>query len=117
MATPLNDRVFRFHQDRDGHQHFNFHQRVWLDAAVPMAFTPGSWRPLMTLALNMLVLATEPERRQTSALQPSRRARGLARQFAEECLRTAPAMGWVIPCEVVRSWLTAHPPAARSPSA
>lgn len=110
--------AFRFRLDRDGLQHFNFKQYLWLNESVRMGFTQAPSTALTTLALNMLFLAA------TTGSSGSLRSRGqrrrqhsLARQFAHECLLTAPPMGWIIPREVVLAWVRAHCAATRDPRA
>jgi hypothetical protein len=56
-VPPQND-DYRYFIDRQGRQHFNFRQRVWLDASVQMACTRGYSLALETLALNLLTMVT-----------------------------------------------------------
>lgn len=110
----------RYFVDRNGRQHFNFRQRVWLDPAVPMAYTRVPSIALTTLAVNLLAQAlrqraarlkrgSRPERDSLLAIgQSTRCALTLARQFSEECLLGAPDEGWVMPRATIRAWLSAR---------
>jgi hypothetical protein len=107
----LNDdhRTLEFHLDAAGRQHFNFKQQIWLEASVPMAFTPCCYtRALETLAVNLLTLATEERDYRAARGATSRWAVTLARRFCEECLLQAPAEAWQLRVSVLRSWLSAH---------
>ena len=96
--------TFRFRLDRNGFQHFNFRQHLWVNASVRMAFTQAPSTALTTLALNILSLAATAE---PSGLAQAglRRQLRLARKFAQECLLTAPATRWIIRREVVLTWV------------
>lgn len=89
-------RVFRFRLDRNGRQHFNFPQSVWISASVPMSFTPAPSIALTTLALNMLLMASST---QASRQAPSRwrQDRRVAQRFALACLLTAHLMDGSFP--------------------
>jgi len=113
-ASPLRQpRDFRCYRDRDGRQHFNFAQRLWLQPAVRMACTRTSSTAVITLALNVLALAM-PATRLVSAGR-TRRALLLARAFSEDCLLSAPDSGWVIPRSAVTAWLQSRSRSGRRP--
>lgn len=104
--------------DSAGRQHFNFRQQVWLHPAVPMAYTKVPGTALTTLAANLLALALQRPSGRESRLAiaiAARCARGLARQFCEECLLAAPEGGWVMPRATIRAWLARRLQARREP--
>jgi hypothetical protein len=117
-ARPLEQ--LRYFVDRNGRQHFNFRQQVWLDPTVPMAYTRVPSIALTTLAVNLLAQALRQrasdlkrgsrlERDSLLAIgQSTRCALTLARQFSEECLLGAPDEGWVMPRATIRAWLSAR---------
>jgi hypothetical protein len=87
---------FRFFIDQRGRQHFNFRQKIWLDASVPMAFTRVYSVALKTLAANLLCLAID---------KPVRNAIRLAPAFSRECLMGAPDRAWALPKATIQAWL------------
>ncbi len=101
-----------FFVDRDGRQHFNFTQHLWLDSRVPMGYTRRPSTALMTLAANLLARALLPgDSRRDSTLavaMASRCALLFASEFCQECLLDAPAEGWIMPRAAIRAWLVAH---------
>jgi hypothetical protein len=90
------DLEFRFFIDQRGRQHFNFRQKIWLDASVPMAFTRVYSVALKTLAANLLTLAID---------RPGRNAILLAPAFSRECLMGAPDRAWALPKATIQAWL------------
>jgi hypothetical protein len=87
---------FRFFVDQRGRQHFNFRQKIWLDASVQMAFTSVYSIALKTLAANLLTLAID---------KPGRNAVLLAPAFSRECLMGAPDKAWALPKASIEAWL------------
>jgi hypothetical protein len=87
---------FRFFVDQRGRQHFNFRQKIWLDASVQIAFTSVYSIALKTLAANLLTLAID---------KPGRNAVLLATAFSRECLMGAPDKAWALPKASIESWL------------
>ncbi len=73
-----------------------------------MACTRAHSTALTTLAVNLLTRALEERDRRAAAGVTRRRAIGLARQFAEDCLLTAPEDAWVIPRDTIRAWIRAR---------
>ena len=104
-AVPTAHTEFRYHVDRAGRQHFNFAQRVWLRRSVRMACTRAHSTALATLAANLLAMVLEECERSAARKASRRRAIGLARQFAEDCLLTAPEDGWVMPRDAIEAWI------------
>jgi hypothetical protein len=96
---------FRYFIDRQGRQHFNFRQRVWLDASVQMACTRGYSLALETLALNLLTMATRARDYRAAVGITSRRAVLLAPSFSRECLLGAPDEAWALPKASIRAWV------------
>jgi len=103
FSQPNDD--FRYFIDRRGRQHFNFRQRVWLDASVQMACTRGYSLALETLALNLLTMATRTRDCRVAVGLTSRRALLLAPSFSRECLLGAPDEAWVLPKATIRAWV------------
>jgi hypothetical protein len=94
--------------DRQGTQHFNFEQRVWIKRTVAMAFTPVRTTALETLAINLLTLAA-----QSGNLRPEWRCSltsliPMVQDFCEQCLLSAPQEGWVLPRPAIRAWMHAR---------
>ena len=102
------DQKFRYFVDSNGRQHFNFVQRVWLQAQVEMAVTPVPTVALETLAVNLLTEVTRERDYAAVVGITSRRVMQLASMFCDECLLTARGNGWVIPRASVKSWIAAH---------
>jgi hypothetical protein len=100
----LND-DFRYFIDRQGRQHFNFRQRVWLDASVQMACTRGYSLALETLALNLLTMVTRTRDYRAAVGLTSRRAVLLAPSFSRECLLGAPDDAWALPKASIKAWV------------
>jgi hypothetical protein len=96
---------FRYFIDRQGRQHFNFRQCVWLDASVQMAYTRANSIALKTLAVNLLTLVTRKRDYHAAVGLTSRRVVMLARSFSRECLLGAPDAGWALPRASIRAWL------------
>lgn len=96
---------FRYHVDRAGRQHFNFAQRVWLRRSVRMACTRAPSTALVTLAVNLLTMVLEERDRRAAVGVTCQRAIGLAQQFAEDCLLTAPEEAWVMPRDAIEAWI------------
>ena len=94
-----------YYVDRDGRQHFNFAQCVWLDVSVPMAWTPVYTTALRTLAVNLLTLVLQKRDYRAAVGLTARRALALAPAFCEECLLPAPQRAWVLPRQAVRAWV------------
>ncbi len=99
---------FRYFLDHQGRQHFNFTQRVWLDASVQMACTRVYSTALATLAVNLLTYATRARDCQAAVGFTSRRALALAPAFSRECLLSAPDQAWVLSKAAIRAWLDSH---------
>ena len=91
---------FRFFVDRNGRQHFNFVQRVWIDRSVSMAFTSVRTKALETLALNVLALACPP-----GSVIHGASAAHFVSAFCDECLLEAPREAWVMPRTTVLEWI------------
>jgi hypothetical protein len=108
---------FRFHVDPTGRQHFNFAQRVWLRRSVRMACTRAPSTALVTLAVNLLTMVLEERDRRAAVGVTCHRAIGLARQFAEDCLLTAPEDAWVMPREAIEAWIRTRSVHSVPPSA
>ncbi|MGA8708638.1 MAG: hypothetical protein WB646_16820 [Steroidobacteraceae bacterium] len=112
-APPTRVSTFCYYVDRQGVQHFNFIQQIWLQPQVEMAVTAVMTLALETLAVNLLTQVT----RERDFLAPvgitSRRVMQLAGRFCEQCLLTARQDGWRIPRATVKSWLAARLRAAR----
>jgi hypothetical protein len=96
---------FRYFVDRQGRQHFNFRQRVWLDATVQMAYTRVYSIALITLAVNLLTLVTRKRDFQAAVGCTSRRVVLLAPSFSRECLLGAPDEAWAVPRTTIKAWL------------
>ena len=96
---------FRYFIDRQGRQHFNFRQQVWLEASVQMACTRGYSLALETLALNLLTMVTRTRDYRAAVGLTSRRAVLLAPSFSRECLLAAPDEAWALPRATIRSWV------------
>lgn len=101
---------FRYFLDHQGRQHFNFRQRVWLDASVQMACTSAYSTALATLAVNLLTYATRARDYRAAVGLTSRRALALAPAFSRECLLSAPDQAWVLSKSAIRAWLDSHRP-------
>jgi hypothetical protein len=97
---------FRFFVDQRGRQHFNFRQKIWLDASVQMAFTRVYSIALKTLAANLLALAID---------KPGRNAVLLAPAFSRECLMGAPDKAWALPKATIEAWLESKRRRAHEP--
>jgi hypothetical protein len=106
QSTPRRrDYEFRYFVDRQGRQHFNFRQRVWLDVSVQMAYTRVYSVALKTLAVNLLMLVT-PKRDYRAAVRlTSRQAVLLAPSFIRDCLLGAPDEAWALPTTTIEAWL------------
>lgn len=111
---PRRPRNLRCYRDASGRQCFNFPQRLWLRAGVPMACTRRSSLGLVTLAANVL-LASLPGRGPRTAQRDVDTVIALARRFSEECLLGAPEEGWIIPRATVSAWLRSRACAAGAP--
>jgi len=96
---------YRYFIDRQGRQHFNFKQRVWLDASVQMACTRGYSLALETLALNLLTMVTRTRDYRVAVGVTSRRAMLLAPSFSRQCLLEAPDEAWALPKASIRAWV------------
>src|ERR1700728_2774215 len=96
---------FRYFVDRQGRQHFNFRQRVWLDASVQMAYTRVDSVALKTLAVNLLTLVTRKRDFQVAVGHTSRRVVLLAPSFIRECLLGAPDEAWALPRTTIKACL------------
>jgi hypothetical protein len=96
---------FRYFIDRQGRQHFNFRQQVWLDASVQMAYTSVYSVALKTLAVNLLTLVTRKRDYQAAVGLTSRRVVALAASFSRECLLGAPNQAWALPKASIKAWL------------
>jgi hypothetical protein len=106
QSTPRRrDYEFRYFVDRQGRQHFNFRQRVWLDVSVQMAYTRVYSVALKTLAVNLLMLVTPKRHYQAAARLTSRQAVLLAPSFIRECLLGAPDEAWALPRVTIEAWL------------
>jgi hypothetical protein len=101
---PRNDE-FRYFIDRQGRQHFNFRQRIWLDPSVQMACTGVYSLALKTLAVNLLTMATRKRDYRAAVGLTSRRVVMLAPAFSRECLLSAPDQAWALPKASIRAWL------------
>jgi hypothetical protein len=101
----LRDHEFRFFVDRQGRQHFNFRQRVWLDASVQMAYTRVYSVALKTLAVNLLTLVTPKRDYQAAVRLTSRQAVLLAPSFIRDCLSDAPDEAWALPRTAIEAWV------------
>lgn len=106
-SAPVDEK-FRYFVDSSGRQHFNFVQRVWLQAQVEMAVTPVQTVALETLAVNLLTEVTRERDYVAVAGVTSRRVMKLASKFCDECLLSAHGNGWVIPRASVKSWVASH---------
>ena len=106
--SPAVDEKFRYFVDSNGRQHFNFPQRIWLEARVEMAVTPVPTVALETLAVNLLTEVTRERDYVAAVGVTSRRVMQMAATFCDECLLTARGNGWVIPRASVKSWIAAH---------
>lgn len=96
---------FRYFIDRQGRQHFNFRQQVWLDTTVQMAHTSVYSVALKTLAVNLLTLVTRKRDYQAAVGLTSRRVVALAASFSRECLLGAPNEAWALPKASIKAWL------------
>jgi predicted anti-sigma-YlaC factor YlaD len=103
--SSVRDDEFRYFLDRQGRQHFNFRQRVWLDSSVQMAYTRVYSIALKTLAVNLLTLVTPKRDYQAAVGLTSRRAVSLAPSFIRECLAGAPDEAWALPRTTIEAWL------------
>jgi hypothetical protein len=112
---PIRDDEFRYFIDRQGRQHFNFRQRVWLDASVQMACTRVYSLALKTLAVNLLTMATRKRDYQAAVGFTSRRVVLLAPSFSRECLLSAPDEAWALPLASIKAWLGSRLRARASP--
>lgn len=100
--------------DRDGVEHFNFPQAVWLYPRVVMRATARFTRAAEVLAVNMLTLAL-PERDYRAYIGlTSSRALHFARPFAEDCLLDLPRDAWCIPLHTLRHWVAVKTPSKRA---
>ena len=104
MRTPPKGE-FRFYVDRQGRQHFNFEQQVWLDESVPMAYTAIYSIALKTLALNILTLSLNRHDVPLAVGRTCRTALVLAATFGKQCLLGAPPKAWILPKSTIRAWL------------
>jgi hypothetical protein len=102
------DTEFRFFLDRDGRQHFNFKQQIWLDSSVPMAYTRVYSTALKTLAVNLLTLVTDKRNCRIAIGLTSRKVLLLAPSFSRQCLLGAPDTAWALPRSTIESWLEAQ---------
>jgi hypothetical protein len=100
----LRDYEFRYFLDRQGRQHFNFRQRIWLDPSVQMAYTRVNSVALKTLAVNLLMLVTPKRDYQGAAGLTSRQAVLLAPSFIRDCLIGAPDEAWALPRTTIEAW-------------
>jgi hypothetical protein len=101
----LSDYEFRYFIDRQGRQHFNFRQRVWLDASVQMAYTRVYSVALKTLAVNLLMMVMAKRNYHAAARLTPRQAGLLAPSFVRECLLGAPDEAWALPRTTIEAWL------------
>lgn len=101
----LRDYEFRYFVDRQGRQHFNFRQRIWLDASVQMAYTRVYSVALKTLAVNLLTLVTPKRDYQGAVGLTSRQAVLLAPSFIRDCLVGAPDEAWALPRTAIEAWV------------
>jgi hypothetical protein len=101
----LSDYDFRYFIDRQGRQHFNFRQRVWLDASVQMAYTRVYSVALKTLAVNLLMMVMAKRDHHAAARLTPRQAGLLAPAFVRECLSGAPDEAWALPRATIEAWL------------
>ena len=101
----LRDYEFRYFIDRQGRQHFNFRQRVWLDASVQMAYTRVYSVALKTLAVNLLMMAMAKRDCHAATRLTARQAGLLAPSFVRECLLDAPDEAWALPRTTIEAWL------------
>jgi len=117
LRRPRGD--FRYFVDRNGCQHFNFPQRIWLDPTIAMAVTPVQTIALETLAINLLTFMTRERDYRAGVGVTSQRAIALAREFCADCLLGAPVEAWELPRASIKAWLESHRPAgsARGPYA
>lgn len=110
----LRNDEFRYFVDRQGRQHFNFRQRVWLDASVQMAYTRVYSVALKTLAVNLLTLVTRKRDFQAAVGHTSRRVVLLAPSFIRDCLLGAPDGAWALPRTTIKAWLESQLRARKS---
>jgi hypothetical protein len=101
----LRDYEFRYFIDRQGRQHFNFRQRVWLDASVQMAYTRVYSVALKTLAVNLLMMVMAKRDYHAATRLTPRQAGLLAPSFVRECLLGAPDEAWALPITTIEAWL------------
>jgi hypothetical protein len=101
----LRDYEFRYFIDRQGRQHFNFRQRVWLDASVQMAYTRVYSVALKTLAVNLLMMVMAKRDYHAATRLTPRQAGLLAPSFVRECLSGAPDEAWALPRTTIEAWL------------
>jgi len=101
----LREFEFRYFIDRQGRQHFNFRQRVWLDASVQMAYTRVYSVALKTLAVNLLIMVMAKRDYHAAARLTPRQAGLLAPSFIRECLLGAPDEAWALPRTTIEAWL------------
>jgi hypothetical protein len=99
------DYEFRYFVDRQGRQHFNFRQQIWLDVSVQMAYTRVYSVALKTLAVNLLMLVTPKGHYKGATRLSSRQAVLLAPSFIRECLVGAPDEAWALPRTTIEAWL------------
>lgn len=104
-AAPPPVSTFCYYVDRQGVQHFNFIQQIWLQPQVEMAVTAVVTVALETLAVNLLTQVTRERDFAAPVGITSRRVMQLARRFCEQCLLTAQQGGWRIPRATIKSWL------------
>jgi len=109
LRRPRGD--FRYFVDRNGCQHFNFPQRIWLDPTIAMAVTPVQTIALETLAINLLTFMTRERDYRAAVGVTSQRAIALAREFCADCLLGAPVEAWELPRASIKAWLESHRPA------
>jgi hypothetical protein len=107
-AAPPRVSTFCYYLDRQGVQHFNFIQQIWLQPQVEMAVTAVMTVALETLAVNLLTQVTRERDFAAPVGITSRRIMLLAPRFCEQCLLTAQRGGWRIPRATVKSWLAAQ---------
>jgi hypothetical protein len=112
--TRLQNDEFRYFIDRQGRQHFNFRQRVWLDPSVQMACTGVYSLALKTLAVNLLTMSTCKRDYRAAVGLTSRRVVMLAPAFSRECLLSAPDQAWALPKASIKAWLESRPRARAS---
>ena len=98
---------FRFHLDTAGRQHFNFPQVIWLKQKTAMTFGSVQNVGLRTLAINLIILASQGDPRTLKGLN-RKAALSIVSVFCEECLLTAPQHAWILPREAINAWLNSR---------